>query len=156
MITTNRTTTARLLVGVGAMLAMSLPLHSQQAAQTPPTTAATVAAPAVAKAVPEKKPAVAISPTAMPSWRAAIVAHLNQHKRYPGSGAGISTITFSIDRSGKVLSARLLRSSGNAALDAEAVAMARRASPLPKPPAGIAGDNLSLTVPVRFSQTAAR
>jgi protein TonB len=50
----------------------------------------------------------------------------------------------------------LITSSGNAALDAEAVAMARRASPLPKPSADIAGDNLNLTVPIRFSETAAR
>lgn len=155
MITTNRTTTARLLVGVGA-LAMSLPLHAQQAVQAPAAATATEAAQGVAKAAPEKTTAAVVPPKVLSSWRAAIAAHLNQHKRYPGSGAGISTITFSIDRSGKVLSARLLRSSGNAALDAEAVAMARRASPLPKPPAGIAGDNLSLTVPVRFSQTAAR
>ena len=155
MITTNRTRTARLLVGVGA-LAMSLPLHAQQAVQAPTAATATEAAQGVAKAAPEKTTAAVVPPKVRSSWRAAIAAHLNQHKRYPGSGAGISTITFSIDRSGKVLSARLLRSSGNAALDAEAVAMARRASPLPKPPAGIAGDNLSLTVPVRFSQTAAR
>jgi periplasmic protein TonB len=155
MITTNRTTTARLLVGVGA-LAMSLPLHAQQAVQAPTAATATEAAQGVAKAAPEKTTAAVVPPKVLTSWRAAIAAHLNQHKRHPGSGAGISTITFSIDRSGKVPSARLLRSSGNAALDAEAVAMARRASPLPKPPAGIAGDNLSLTVPVRFSQTAAR
>jgi protein TonB len=156
MITTNGTS-ARLLVGVGAMLAMGPPLHAQQAVQAPPTAAtATEAAQGVAKAAPEKTTAAVVPPKVRSSWRAAIAAHLNQHKRYPGSGAGISTITFSIDRSGKVLSARLLRSSGNAALDAEAVAMARRASPLPKPPAGIAGDNLSLTVPVRYSQTSAR
>ncbi len=156
MITTNRTTTARLPVGVG-MLAMCLPLHAQQAEQAPPAARRRQPQPqSAAKAAPEKKTAAVVPPKVMSSWRAAIAAHLNQHKRYPGSGAGISTITFSIDRSGKVLSARLLRSSGNAALDAEAVAMARRASPLPKPPAGIAGDNLNLTVPVRFSQTAAR
>jgi periplasmic protein TonB len=156
MITTNGTTSARLLVGVGALLAMGLPLHAQQAVQAPPTAATVAATPSAATAAPEKKAAAVVPPKVLTSWRAAIAAHLNQHKRYPGSGAGISTITFSVDRSGKVLSARLLRSSGNAALDAEAVAMARRASPLPKPPADIAGDNLSLTVPVRFSQTSAR
>ncbi len=44
MITTNRTTTARLLVGVGA-LAMSLPLHAQQAVQAPPAATATERSP---------------------------------------------------------------------------------------------------------------
>ena len=64
------------------------------------------------QAAPEKKAAAVVPPKVLTAWRAAIAAHLNQHKRYPGSGAGISTITFSVDRSGKVLSARLLKSSG--------------------------------------------
>lgn len=156
MATTTRTTTARLLPAVAGILAMCLPLHAQQDEQAPPTAATAAVTPSAAKAAPEKKAAAVIPPKVMSSWRAALATHLNQHKRYPGSGAGTSTIAFSIDRSGKVLSARLLTSSGNAGLDAEAVAMARRASPLPKPPAGVGSDNLNLTVPVRFSPSSAR
>lgn len=87
------------------------------------------------------------------TWRGAVMAHLNRHKRYPGGGAGgTSSVAFTIDRSGHVLSARLIGSSGSAVLDQEAVALARRASPLPAPPGNIGGANIVLTVPIRFSR----
>ncbi len=87
------------------------------------------------------------------TWRGSVIAHLNRHKRYPGGGgAGTSSIAFTIDRSGRVLSARLIRSSGSAMLDQEAVALARRASPVPAPPPNIGGGSIVLSVPVRFSR----
>ncbi|HWL03956.1 MAG TPA: energy transducer TonB, partial [Xanthobacteraceae bacterium] len=61
-----------------------------------------------------------------------------------------ATVAFTIDRSGRVLSARLAGSSGDAALDAEAVSLARRVSPVPAPPANIGGGSVLLAVPVRF------
>jgi protein TonB len=61
-------------------------------------------------------------------------------------------VAFSIDRAGRVLSARLAGSSGHPALDEEAVSMIRRASPVPAPPAGFGGGTVSLAVPVRFSR----
>jgi protein TonB len=101
MATTTRTTTARLLPAAAGMLAMCLPLHAQQAEQASPTAATAAVTPSAAKAAPEKKAAAVIPRKVMSSWRAALATHLNQHKRYPGSGAGTSTIAFSIDRSGK-------------------------------------------------------
>jgi protein TonB len=87
------------------------------------------------------------------TWRGSVMAHLNRHKRYPGSGGGTSSVAFTIDRSGRVLSARLIRSSGSAVLDQEAMALARRASPVPAPPANIGGGgSVVLTVPIRFSR----
>jgi protein TonB len=86
------------------------------------------------------------------TWRGSVMAHLNRHKRYPGSGGGTASVAFTIDRSGRVLSARLIRSSGSSILDQEAVALARRASPLPAPPPNIGGGSVVLTVPVRFSR----
>lgn len=86
------------------------------------------------------------------TWRGSVMAHLNRHKRYPGGGGGTSSVAFTIDRSGRVLSARLLRSSGSTMLDQEAVALARRASPVPAPPANMGGGSIVLSVPVRFSQ----
>jgi protein TonB len=64
------------------------------------------------------------------TWRGSVMAHLDRHKRYPGGGGGTSSVAFTIDRSGRVLSARLIQSSGSAILDEEAVALARRASPV--------------------------
>jgi protein TonB len=86
------------------------------------------------------------------TWRGMVVAHMNRHKRYPGGGGGTSSVAFTIDRSGRVLSARLIRSSGSPALDQEAVSLARRASPVPAPPANMGRGSIVLTVPVRFSR----
>ncbi|GLK69963.1 TonB family protein [Ancylobacter dichloromethanicus] len=87
------------------------------------------------------------------NWRSRLMAHLNRHKRYPSgeSGAGKARVAFSINRSGRVLSARLVGSSGNASFDREAVAMVRRASPVPAPPPEVGGGTISFTVPVLFS-----
>jgi protein TonB len=50
-----------------------------------------------------------------------------------------------------VLSSRLARSSGHADLDAETMAMIRRAQPLPAFPHDIPQASMSFTVPVRFA-----
>jgi periplasmic protein TonB len=64
--------------------------------------------------------------------------HLNRYKRYPSGAAstGTASVAFTIPWSGQVLSVRMIGSSGNPALDAEAVSLPRRASPVPAPPAG--------------------
>lgn len=95
------------------------------------------------------------TPSASPaSWRGALNAHLNRYKRFPTGAAmgGIVQIAFTIDRSGNVLSSRLVRSSGDSALDQEAVSLPRRASPVPAPPPNVGGGSISLTVPVRFNR----
>lgn len=84
------------------------------------------------------------------TWRGMVVAHMNRRKRSPGGPNGTASVAFTIDRGGRVLSARLIRSSGNPALDREAVALAHRASPVPAPPAQMMkGSSVTLTVPVR-------
>jgi protein TonB len=90
------------------------------------------------------------------SWQSRVAAHLNSHKRYPPEAqtrgeTGTALLVFSIDRSGHVLSASLGRSSGSAALDKEAAALARRASPVPAPPPEMGGGLIRLSVPVRFT-----
>lgn len=93
------------------------------------------------------------SPAANASWRGSLIAHLNRFKRFPnGASPGTVQVAFSIDRGGRVLSARLVRGSGDSALDEEAVAMIRRASPVPAPPDGLGGSSIALAVPVRFSR----
>lgn len=88
------------------------------------------------------------------SWRGSLIAHLNRYKRFPGGASpGTVQVAFAIDRSGNVLSSRVVGSSGDSALDAEAAAMIRRASPVPAPPAEVGGGGaISLSVPVRFSR----
>ena len=92
----------------------------------------------------------------LPSYRQRVAAHLQRYKQYPTElrAAGIrgtSRLTFTIDRSGHVLTSRLSGSSGNAGLDAETMAMIRRAQPLPPFPPEITVSSMSFTVPVQFS-----
>lgn len=91
---------------------------------------------------------------ALASWKNEVIARLNRYKRYPAgaSGTGTATVAFSIGPSGAVTSARLAHSSGDRALDEEAVALPRRASPLPKPPDGLATGAIPVTVPIYFAR----
>lgn len=85
-------------------------------------------------------------------WTSRLLAHLKRRQRYPAGARsrreqGTAYVRFGIDEAGVVLSVRLARSSGFRELDTEAVAMVKRASPVPAPPPGV---NRSLTVPVSF------
>ncbi|MGU3494003.1 TonB family protein [Xanthobacteraceae bacterium A53D] len=100
--------------------------------------------------------AFASSSVSPASWRSSIMGHLNRFKRYPPESRsrreeGVARVRFSIDRSGRVLSASLTGSSGHSALDSEAVEMVRRASPFPPPPANIGGSTVTFTAPVDFN-----
>jgi TonB family protein len=53
-----------------------------------------------------------------------------------------------LDRAGRVVSASIAQSSGDASFDNAALAMMRRADPVPPPPALIADDGLSFSLPV--------
>jgi len=88
------------------------------------------------------------------TWSAALMAHLKKFRRYPAEArargaSGTAMIAFTLDGTGTVLSARLLKSSGSASLDEEAVALLQRASPLPQPPEALSGQ-LELNIPVQF------
>jgi len=57
-----------------------------------------------------------------------------------------------LNRSGDVIASAVTKSSGNAALDQEALNILRRASPFPPFPAGKPGDQDSYIAPVNFSR----
>lgn len=88
------------------------------------------------------------------TWKGELVTHINRFKRFPPNAAssGTASVAFAINRAGAVLSARLISSSGDRALDEEAVALLHRASPTPPPPAQMGGGVISLTVPIRFDR----
>lgn len=101
-------------------------------------------------------PAPRVTSNAPDSWQGRVLAHLDKHRRYPAAALarrqqGVVFVRFSLDRQGRVLSARLEAPSGFAMLDREAVGLPGRASPVPKPPEGIAGDVIELVVPVEFT-----
>lgn len=110
-------------------------------------------APVAPTAAAPAEGAATASAASRANWRGTLVAHLNRFKRFPGgANPGTVQVAFSIDRAGRVLSARLVGASGDALLDEEAVAMIRRASPVPAPPEGLGGGSISLSVPVKFSR----
>jgi protein TonB len=106
-------------------------------------------------AAPARGAAAARSSNASPSWQGLLLARLEQFKRYPATAQlhrqqGVSYLRFTIDRRGRVLSARIEKSSGFADLDAETLALVHRAEPLPPPPPEVSGDPITLQVPVQF------
>ncbi|MGN6572639.1 MAG: energy transducer TonB family protein [Pseudolabrys sp.] len=91
------------------------------------------------------------------TWQKELLAHLNRFKRYPADRSGRSAdilIAMHLDRSGRVVGASVIRSSGDAAFDRAAVAMVERASPVPVPPPLLADLGLDFELPIRFKATA--
>ncbi len=91
----------------------------------------------------------------LPKWQKEISAILERNKRYPSEARanrqqGVAKIAFNMDRQGRVLSTRLVASSGSSALDQEALALTQRTQ-FPPPPVVFAGGEITVTVPVRFS-----
>jgi periplasmic protein TonB len=87
------------------------------------------------------------------TWQKELIAHLNRHKRYPSDRSTQTTqilVGFVLDETGHVLSAGIVRGSGDSAFDEAALAMIRRSDPVPKPPSLVAHDSLRFTLPVIF------
>lgn len=136
------------------------PTEKEQApqAETPATTMTQVEAERVAPiaAAPVAAPPAKVVSDALPTWRGKIETLLQRTKRYPQHALareqqGVVHVSFVIDRSGKLITAKVERGSGYATLDEEALALLRRADPFPAPPAHVSGEHISLAVPIRFS-----
>jgi TonB family protein len=92
--------------------------------------------------------------SAAASWQRLLVARLVRFQRYPPRARGVEGVVglaFSLDRYGNVVSSHIVKSSGSALLDYEALDLIKRAASLPAPPAEIADSDLSVIVPIRFS-----
>ncbi|CDX23042.1 TonB family protein [Mesorhizobium plurifarium] len=118
------------------------------------TTTASIDAKAAAKAAAPKSSATQGGSGNSRNWDAKLRAWLNRHKRYPSAARarraeGNVLVTFTVDASGRVLSARLAQSSGDADLDRAALAILQGAT-LPAPPPEL-GSRPSRTAPFAFS-----
>lgn len=100
-------------------------------------------------------PAPQVTSNAADTWEGRVLAALNRKRRYPPWAMsrreqGVPYVRIVMDREGKVLSTSLERSSGFRELDREAMALPKRAAPLPKPPDDKRGETLELIVPIQF------
>lgn len=96
-----------------------------------------------------------VSAAALASYRQMVAAHLQRFKQYPPAAKaagqqGTSRVSFTLSRSGGVLSVSLGGSSGHSQLDAETLAMVRRAQPFPAFPADIKQSSMPFNAPVAF------
>jgi TonB family protein len=88
------------------------------------------------------------------NWQQALVTRLARFQRYPAhakGATGVVNLSFSIDRQGHVLNGRVIKSSGSAVLDTEALSLLTRAAPLPPPPAAAPDNDLTFILPIRFA-----
>ncbi|WP_102224434.1 energy transducer TonB [Acidimangrovimonas sediminis] len=88
-------------------------------------------------------------------WGAAIRARIERAKRYPsaaGWASGSATVQLSIARNGQLAGVRLIRSSGNPALDQAAVEAVQRAGHFPNAPDGLTDRAYAFSLTIRFSR----
>lgn len=129
-----------------------------------PASVAPAAAPAPAPAAPA--PAVPVAASATPGdprarkaeldYFSLISAHLNRRKSYPAEARkarqeGVVVIRFTVDRGGNVSGAAIKRTSGFGLLDAATLDLLRRVAPLPRMPASMQRDSVSIALPIEYS-----
>jgi protein TonB len=98
--------------------------------------------------------AASADPSARNRYLASLVASLRNRLRYPDAArnqgvTGVATVRFTMDRSGRIVSASLVQSAGHATLDQAALAAASPGSSLPPIPDFI--PQSTFTVPLRFN-----
>lgn len=119
------------------------------------TTTASIDARAAAKAAaPQSSDAAPRSSVSPSRWNSSLAAWIRRHTRYPSAARsrraeGTPSVTFTVDTSGRVVSARLARSSGDGDLDRAALGALQGAS-VPAPPAEL-GARVTRTAPFVFS-----
>lgn len=89
------------------------------------------------------------------TYRKSLHLHLKKHQRFPAEARtrgqqGSVVVEFAIDRSGRMVSKKLVKPSGVATLDNEALAAIERASPFPLPPDEEPGEVLKYSMPIQF------
>ncbi|TPJ75358.1 energy transducer TonB [Mesorhizobium sp. B2-6-2] len=119
------------------------------------TTTASIDTKAAAKAAaPQSSNAAPRSSIGPSRWNSSLAAWIRRHTRYPSAARsrrveGTPSVTFTVDTSGRVVSARLARSSGDGDLDRAALGALQGAS-VPAPPAEL-GARVTRTAPFVFS-----
>ncbi|OQW59225.1 MAG: hypothetical protein A4S14_04335 [Proteobacteria bacterium SG_bin9] len=128
-----------------------------QKQSTSPPAPKTTAAPQAERRAPAAASAAsaASSAAASASYAQRLVAHLQRFKQYPSEARaagqqGTSRVAFTVTRSGSVSGVRIAGSSGHASLDAETLAMVRRAQPLPSFPPEMTESSKAFVLPMAY------
>jgi periplasmic protein TonB len=87
---------------------------------------------------------------------ALVSAHLNRRKTYPAEARqarqqGVVTVRFTVDRNGNVSGTSIKRSSGHTILDQATLALLQRVAPLPRMPASMQRDSVTLSLPIDYA-----
>lgn len=87
---------------------------------------------------------------------ALVSAHLNRRKIYPAEARqarqqGIVTVRFTVDRNGGVSGVSIKRGSGHELLDRATLELLQRVAPLPRMPASMPHDSVTLSLPIDYS-----
>lgn len=137
-----------------------VPVHPREIVKKPttkPPEPKTTAAPKAERQAPLQNAAAAgaTAAAATASYRAMLAAHLQRFKQYPAASQaagerGTAILSFTVSRNGQVLGSRITHSSGYPALDADTLALLRRAQPLPAFPPEIKQASMSFNVPMAY------
>lgn len=87
------------------------------------------------------------------TWQNELAAHFDKFKRYPADRVmqrAEVVVSFVLDRSGHLVSKRIVKGSGDASFDAAALDMLQRSDPVPPPPPLVADEGLTFSLPVIF------
>jgi len=105
-----------------------------------------------ATAPPKPRPSAA----QIASWNRKIALQIERNKGYPAAArsrreTGTAEVAFTIDREGRVVRSRIVRTSNFAALDQETLDTVKRAQPFPEPPPNMPGQTFDFTIPIKFN-----
>lgn len=84
------------------------------------------------------------------TYAAEVLAWIERHKRHPGGVRGVVTVSFQLDRRGRVHRLRLVRSSGTRALDRAALDQITATQPFPRPAPGARWSLRDFTVNIDY------
>lgn len=144
--------------------AKPMPLRQAVPAPTPapspaPATASNAPTAALAGTAATNSPTPGSDPRAKRAeadYFSLISAHLNRRKIYPTEAKkarqqGVVTVRFTVDRNGNVSNISIRRTSGHEILDAATLALVQRVAPLPKMPASMQRESVTLALPIDYS-----
>jgi protein TonB len=97
------------------------------------------------------------NPNSMRSYAVSVIRpHILRFYNFPESARakgehGSVVVSFSITRSGRLISRRIAKSSGHAELDTEALATLQRAQPYPPPPPDLTDQQFTFSLPMNYN-----